>query len=324
VKLYGFTCHWVDPELLIRKSAVLACRRFTAAHTYDRIAELLCDINDEFGLSPTKVIATVTDDRVNFFKAFKEFSILVDLSVQIDADADDTESSQAGAATDNSANANPSGGNGDSESDAVEFVEIFDLLNSQPSSDFGTNDIVLPTHLRCARHTLSLVATTDASVALTNSVQFSRLNDAAMGKCSALWNSCSRPKSAEKIFDVCGCNLPTPCATRWNSMFDCLKGLLKKRDLLYKLMSELKLPSFKEIELEFLDEYCQILQPIALALDRLQGEKNTFYGDLIPTLLKLSSHLSTLRLHSVNLRHCLRLLNAVTTGLTADLLTSFN
>jgi len=73
--------------------------------------------------------------------------LTLELNVQIDADADDTESSQARAATDSSANANPSGGIDDHESDAVEFVKIFDLLNSQPSNNFGTDDIVLPTHL---------------------------------------------------------------------------------------------------------------------------------------------------------------------------------
>jgi hypothetical protein len=66
-------------------------------------------------------------------------------------------------------------------------------------------------------------------------------------------------------------------------------GLLKKRDSLPKLMSELKLPTFKEIELEFSDEYCQILEPIAIALDRLQGERTCFYVDLLPTLQKEQS-----------------------------------
>jgi hypothetical protein len=56
-------------------------------------------------------------------------------------------------------------------------------------------------------------------------------------------------------------------------MCDTLKGLLKKRDSMSKLISELKLPSFETIELDFLDENCQILEPIAVALDRLQGEK---------------------------------------------------
>ncbi|MCI4442764.1 MAG: hypothetical protein JHC39_04585 [Lentimicrobium sp.] len=295
----GITCHWVDPELFIRKSVALACRRFTGAHTYNRIAELLCDINDEFGMSPTKIIATVTDNGANFVKAFKEFSVQVNFGAQID---DDTEISQVETIIED---------NGDH--DAVKFIKIFDLPDMESSSDFCNNDVVLPTHIRCSTHTLSLVATTDASTAIKNSGMFARLNHAAMGKCSALWNSCSRPKSAEKIFDICGCNLPSPCATRWNSMYDSLKGLLKKRDLLSKLMIELKLPSFKEVELEFLEEYCQILEPIAAALDRLQGDKNCFYADLVPTLFKVSSQLSALN-SSVNWCHCLPLLKAITIG----------
>jgi hypothetical protein len=73
----GITCHWIDSELLARKSAALACRRFTGAHTYDRIAEVLCDVNDEFALSPIKIIATVTDNGANFVTSFKEFGFSV-------------------------------------------------------------------------------------------------------------------------------------------------------------------------------------------------------------------------------------------------------
>jgi hypothetical protein len=79
--------------------------------------------------------------------------------------------------------------------------------------------LVLPTHIRCASHTLSLVGTTDANSALKTSAQFSRLNHAVMGKCSALWNAGSRPKSAEKIAEICDCSL-------MNSMFNPLHGTL--------------------------------------------------------------------------------------------------
>jgi hypothetical protein len=40
--------------------------------------------------------------------------------------------------------------------------------------------------------------------------------------------------------------------------------------------------------------------------------KNSLYADLVPALLKVSSHISSL--HSVYLHHCLPLLNAVTSG----------
>jgi len=134
--------------------------------------------------------------------------------------------------------------------------------------------VTLPSHLRCANHTLSLVGTTDASSALKTSASFSRLNHAAMGKCSALWNASNRPKSAEIIEGMCEGQRTTPCATRWNSLYDSISKLLDKRSVLPKLMPALNLPCFKDIELDFLEEYRRTLAPIAVALDRLQGEKN--------------------------------------------------
>ena len=56
----------------------------------------------------------------------------------------------------------------------------------------------------------------------------------------------------------------------------------------------------------------QALAPIAVALDRLQGEHNTYYADLLPTLFSVNNQLASLQ--SVNLRHCVPLLNAVTVG----------
>lgn len=40
----------------------------------------------------------------------------------------------------------------------------------------------------------------------------------------------------------------------------------------------------KESEMNFLNEYCKILKPLANAIDILQGDKNTFFGYLMPTL----------------------------------------
>jgi hypothetical protein len=173
----------------------------------------------------------------------------------------------------------------------------------------ASNRAVLPTHIRCASHTLSLLGTTDANSSLKTSAQFSRLNHAAMGKCSALWNAGSRPKSAE----ICDRSLRTPCATRWNSLFDSVTGLLDKRDALSRLMAALNLPAFKDLELDFLEEYRQTLVPIAVALDRLQGDTNTYYADLMPTLFSVNKQLIN-ALQSVYLRYCTPLLNSITVG----------
>jgi hypothetical protein len=65
--------------------------------------------------------------------------------------------------------------------------------------------------------------------------------------------------------------------------------------------------------LEFLTEYSATLRPIALALDRLQREKQCYYVELLPTLLTTNIKLMQLELDN-RMRHCLPLTHAVTEG----------
>lgn len=288
----GVTCHWLDSNTLSRQSVALACRRFTGAHTFDRIADMLCEINNDFGLVPKKIVATVSDNGSNFVKAFQEFNV----------DAVQVGTNDVEGAND---------GEGNADDDVLDFVHLTDSDITEPTDQSPTL-VALPRHVRCASHTLSLVATTDASVALKGPSIFSRLNHAAFGKCSALWNASSRPKSAEIIVEIFGGHLKTPCATRWNSLYDSLTALLEKRSALHSLTTALKLPSFKDVEVAFLEEYQQALAPIAVALDRLQGEKTCYYGELLPTLHKVNNQLNALQ--SAELCHCMPLVTAITVG----------
>ena len=70
----GTTCHWIDDNFE-RKSVTLACRRFRSPHNYIRIKDLLNEINMEFSLNSTKIVATITDNGSNFVKAFSEFGV---------------------------------------------------------------------------------------------------------------------------------------------------------------------------------------------------------------------------------------------------------
>lgn len=87
----GVTVHWVgiafgclkslnnffftqiDVKTLERRSGVLACTRFTGTHSYDKIAQLLHNILQNFALDHSKIMSTVTDNGSNFVKAFNEF-----------------------------------------------------------------------------------------------------------------------------------------------------------------------------------------------------------------------------------------------------------
>lgn len=124
----GYTCHWLDDSLK-RHSFALACKRFSGAHTFDRIHDQITKIHAAFGLSASNVTATVTDNGSNFVKAFREFGV----------------------------NTLPVIYN---ENEEFEEIENIDEMNAV---EFPTDffDSSLPKHIRCATHTLNLVASTD-------------------------------------------------------------------------------------------------------------------------------------------------------------------
>jgi len=88
-------------------------------------------------------------------------------------------------------------------------------------------------------------------------------------------------------------SLRTPGPTRWNATFDAVKRLLdiRVRDKLNCIMDALKLTRLTKHEIEVLDEYVQIMSPIATALDKLQGEEDCFLGNLTPTIHQVHKHL---------------------------------
>ncbi|KAM7309404.1 uncharacterized protein ISCGN_013035 [Ixodes scapularis] len=220
----GVTAHWISEATLERQSAALACRRFAGTHSYDRVAELLSDVCTDYCLPTGKITGTVTDNATNFVKAFKEFGVTA-FEEACAADSEDFE--------------------------LVTFEEI------EPPGP------LLSQHLRCACHTLSLIATADVKKAISANHALNRLHSSVMSKCSKYWGASGRPKSAEVVTSILGKQLPAPCITRWNSLHHALDVLTQNKEKLQDLSNELQLPSLKSSEIEFIEEYCTILKPIA-------------------------------------------------------------
>jgi len=61
----------------------------TGKHSYDRIAELLQDIFNEYSLLREQIVSTVTDNGSNFIKAFKEFGYDIQAHMTDDMDLGD-------------------------------------------------------------------------------------------------------------------------------------------------------------------------------------------------------------------------------------------
>lgn len=258
-----------------RCSVALACRRFNGSHTYDKVSEMLEDIHSQFNLDLDKLVATVSDNGSNFVKAFKEF------------------------------------GPTSSEEETVDGLvdEEFELLIS--------NSNTLPKHVRCASHTLNLIATVDVKNAIQKNTSLRTRNTNALAKCNALWKMAGRPKTNEVIQRVLKHTLSYPSVTRWNSMYDSIVQIVNSRSQLNNLFEELGIQNqmFKESELDYLSDYCKVLEPLARAIDILQGDQNTFFGYLLPCLGSLHKKLTRIQIE-IDHKNIIRpLLDACVSGL---------
>jgi hypothetical protein len=61
------------------------------------------------------------------------------------------------------------------------------------------------------------------------------------------------------------------------------------------MMTKLELTPFTATEMNYIKEYCKVSEPVAVALDMLQGE--AYFGTLLPTIIvakqKLEEMIST-------------------------------
>ncbi|XP_040069123.1 uncharacterized protein LOC120842160 [Ixodes scapularis] len=268
----GVTALWLDSLTLVRKTAALCCRRERGSMTYEKIAEELEEVFLDYKVH-SKVVKVITDNGSNFLKAFRVYD------------------------------------QHDEESEKLDIVDLASVLeNVQPFR--------FPPHQRCAAHTLNLVASVDAQRA-DHDKDYRTLSQSVFGKCQSLWTKQNQSTLvADEIHDLCGRYLVVPNATRWNSRYDamrCLQGILEEKpQKLEELCLRLKLPILRRpIEADFISEYCEVMKPIANALDILQADDKMYLGYLLPTITATRRRLAAL----FGLQYCRPLKSAITDGI---------
>jgi hypothetical protein len=265
----GLTVHWITANTFERKSAALACRRFKDTHSAERLAELLTIIYNEYNIE-NKIVASTTDNGSNFVKAFRLWGVQ---SRNVTANEMTSEVQEAAEVDTECYSA--SDAETDEESNVGTQERIVIALRK-----------VLPFHIRCASHTLSLCVTTDAQKAMSDSVELWRMHTTVLKKCNRLWKRAGRPKTAEIIEQMLGYTLSRPGATRWNSLYDSLRAVLRIREKSVQLFAALDMSTpLTADDFLYIDEHLQCTKPIAEALDILQGEQNMYYGIFLPTIL---------------------------------------
>lgn len=285
----GVTMHWITDKYQ-RKSLALACRRFRNSHSAERIAFLLKQIYDHFGLSNSKIVATVTDNASNFIKAFRLYGVKSRL---IHCESSDyIFSNEPLTSVDSS----------DSEHDN----------NDANETNVNTSDLsrFLSYHIRCCTHTLSLCVSKDGIKAIQTCEEMSIIHNNVLKKCNLLWKSAARPKTAEIILDVLGHSLSRPIETRWNSLYDSLKEIAAMKAKSSHLCMALNLKyALNEEDFRYITEHLECTKPFADLIDILQAENNIFFGILLPSLLSLNNKLQILSQR--DFMHCRPLVSAL-------------
>ncbi|KAE9522359.1 hypothetical protein AGLY_017237 [Aphis glycines] len=293
---FGMTVHFIDETTFKRSSYALACRRIQGSHNYINIAKTITDILNNFCINVTKISHTVTDNASNFGKAFRVYNqqyIASNVTTDTTNDTNDLNTSI--------------------DVDVTDMSSIIDDIQKYISNEHIDDDeelILLPNHMTCSAHILNLIATIDT----TNITEqkYRTISRSTFGKINAFWNILSRSSTAsDKVFKICNCKFPVPVVTRWNSFFDAIQKLVLHQTNVTEAINELKLTKLKSTEWSFLQEYCQVVEPLATSLDKLQGEDSCFLGFVAPTILSLMNKL----MNTSHLVYCQPLCSAISKGL---------
>lgn len=232
-----------------------------------------------FNINNSKISHCVTDNASNFGKAFRTFSIqpLVNSSnsnnlINNWLCSDDESNSEENILEVDDTSANV---------DVTELSSILSNPNEFNSFD-NEDDIYLTDHLTCSAQ--SLIAITDVNKTVDQPYQ--QISKPVFEKLYSFWILVSRSSVAsDKIFDICNFKFPVPIITRWNSLYFAVQKVLTHKDKLINAFEELKLNKIKISEWKFLEEYCLVMGPLTMALDKLQGEKSCFLGYVAPTII---------------------------------------
>lgn len=185
------------------------------------------------------------------------------------------------------------------EDDNISEMPIDSNENINRNDEYETKP--LPPHKRCLPHVLNLVGK-DFEDALTGKAKTCLMS--MMNKLQSLWvfpRKSSQAKTYSK--EILGCSLPIPCATRWNSKYDAVSKVLslgheKINEYIDALKKNLKsaahLSKLDKDDWTMINIYVKVMKPIAVSLDRLQGEKESCQGFILPTLYTMKYRLETL------------------------------
>lgn len=325
----GMTVHFINEQFQL-ESFVLAFRRLNKKQTHNYLTSEIRKVLGEFGISVQKITHIVTDGGSAFCKAFKVYGRSVDhLIDRSDVPVDDEDGEDGFMRNENGEHlySNIIQFEPDEETGVLHldldlndetlnntFNETVDDF-SEESDDFLSleNDVIndvelenetttcrLPPHHRCVSHYINLIPG-DFEKELSGRAKTALV--AVFGKLQTIWVFPRRSILAKTISrEFLGCNLKLPCETRWNSKYDAVKHVYDLKTKINPLVDKLKENIAKAVCLSKLTNddwlviaaYLKVMEPVAISLDKLQGEQNASRGYILPTIKTMRHKISAI------------------------------
>ena len=97
--------------------------------------------------------------------------------------------------------------------DGIRFLDMDTVLEMEIDEELYFS---LPSHQRCAAHTLNLIATNGVDKA-ASTWSSRKMYRSAMGKCASIWNKAHRSSAAaEAVQDIANMRVSVPCVRNAN------------------------------------------------------------------------------------------------------------
>lgn len=263
MRFIGMTVHWIEPTTFEQVSRILCIKRFIPPYTIDRVASMVASINQRFEIQD-KTVGIVMSNSVNLKSSFKSLGITFE-----------DEYAATGVAIDANDYADELMTNAEDVS-SVDGAQCFENLT-------------LIGQYQSACEMLRLVLITDANQALKNA-QYANIFRATMPKLNELFRLAKRSAVREAMQSTYQVYIEPPEPTQWQSLYTSIQSIIQyDMVLINKIMVAYNAPEFTINEFEFMNEYLNVVNPVAEALENLQT--NGFYAALLPTLRTLRDSL---------------------------------
>ena len=301
------TVHWLNSETRRRESRVLACMRLNRLSP-DILTQTIKQIHTEFEIDK-KVTLTTMDNSHNFTKSFvrhgeeRSFFPFSPYPTFSKNEANETEIAPESATVAMET---------DDDDVSITFASIDDMLTMEEKMRMDYKDAAqFAGRIKCGAHMWNQVASEDYEKAFQN-FPFSETYMTALERAKALWNNNSLTASASYR----ELNIIAPSDNRWDTLLAAIVSLNKvleeNKDDLHLMMIQEELTTFDDKDVIFLAEYAKVMQPVATALNILQGNGKNYLGWLLPLFATTVIRLNEVK--SKELKYCGPLVEALLTG----------